>query len=152
MSLILIVGVPVLVTGFLQKEAEGTDAVSSATTVIAKPSGEYVVLLNKTYHKNQDNLDEWNEFFLGGEIDYIFEDISCVAMDNDSTGVELAKSFRSRLPENQMRIRTEDAALMLSKIEHGLFDVAIISKEIYEAYNMSALIAEDQTVIIEAGG
>lgn len=116
-----------------------TDAVTSATVIIMQPTGEYVVLINKDLHTNEDNLKVWETFFTGGEIDFLFEDISCIVSDSDSAGLEIARSFQSRLPENQMILRTEDGALMLSKISGGYFDVAIMSAEFYDAYHVAEI-------------
>lgn len=149
--LVLLVGIPVYATGYVQRKLSGVDSISSASVIIEQPSGEYVVLINKDYHHNADNLDTWCKFFRGEEIDYLFEDISLVVADNDSAGIELSKSFQSRLPENQMSIRTEDATLMLSKAYYGKFDVLLMSKEIFEAFHGEGYVNADTTVIIEAG-
>lgn len=72
--------------------------------------------------------------------------------DLDSGGLELAKSFQSRLPENQMKIRKEDLTLMLSKAQNARYDVILMSKEIYEASGASQEEQEENTVVIEAEG
>lgn len=151
-ALLLIVGVPVFRTGFFQRKLSGADTVSSATVVLEQPSGAYVVWLNRSHHPNADNLRTWEEFFRGEEIGYLFEDISCMVADLDSGGLELAKSFQSRLPENQMKIRKEDLTLMLSKAQNARYDVILMSKEIYEASGASQEEQEENTVVIEAEG
>lgn len=151
-ALLLLLGVPVYATGFPQRELSGIDALSSPTVIIEQPSGAYVVLINKDMHNNKENLDIWKDFFCGEEIGFLFEDISCVVADIDEGGLELARSFQSRLPENQMGLRTEDITLMLSKLEYGRFDVALMSREIYEAYGVKGMNLGDGVVIIEATG
>ena len=115
-----VIGIPVLLS------ANKTDAVSSASTVIDAPSGEFVVLLNRG-RLSED--DFWERFFSGQDVDFCFEDITCTVAQNDHTAMEMALSFQSRLAENQMKIRQEDMTMMLSKADHGKFQVIILSRE-----------------------
>ena len=147
-GLFILVGIPVLASGYPERILSGVDTLSSATVVIEQPSGEYVVLINTDRHTNKENLATWETFFKGEEIGFLFEDISCVVADSDAEGLELARSFQSRLPENQMTLRKEDAVLMLSKVKHGLFDVALLSKEVYDLYGP----AEDNGSILFVEG
>ena len=151
-SLFLLLGMPMLRTGVLQRGGAGVDAVSSASVILEQPSGAYVVFLNKNLHSNKENLEVWNEFFSGNEIEFLFEDLSCVVADSDAAGLELAKSFQSRLPENQMRLRTEDATLLLSKAEYGKFDCIVMSHEAYEAYGAKSLAKKPFVDRIESEG
>ena len=151
-ALLLLVGIPVYQTGYIQGKFSGTDTISSATVIVEQPSGEYVVLINPALHTNADNLAIWVSFFQGKEIDYLFEDISCAVADSDSAGLEIAKSFQSRLPENQMRLHTEDPTLMLSKAKYGKFDVILLSKEVADIYKASYGMDRKRTVILEEGG
>lgn len=153
-SLLLLVGLPLYRTGAVTRllSGEGADALTAATVVIEQPSGAYAVLINKELHQDEEKLAEWKKFFSGQEIDYIFEDISCVVADSDPAGLELAKSFQSRLPENQMKLRTEDATLMLSKARYGSFDVILLSREVYDAHNTAAIAGGDQVITIESEG
>ena len=133
----LILGLPFLCTDFFSemvRGGNGTDATSSASLIIEQPSGSYVVLINRDFHKNSDNMSQWTQFFSGGEISFIFEDIACSVAKGDAGGQELARSFQSRLPENQMRIQEEDATLLLSRADHGKFDVIILSREFADGY------------------
>ena len=124
----------------------GADAVSSATGLILdKPSGNYVVLLNTDKHKNTS--DEWMEFFNGKSV-MIMEDISCMVADGDSGGLEFAKSLQSRLPENQMRIRSENGIMMVSKAEYSGFDVIIMSQELADAYTASTVYGREDIEVI----
>lgn len=151
-ALIILVGVPVWSTGYIQGKLSGADAISSATVIIEQPSGAYVVIINKDFHHDHENLKTWEKFFGGEEIDFLFEDISCVVADCDAAGLELARSFRSRLPENQMSIRLEDITLMLSKADYGKFDVIVMSKEMYDAYSAQTIEEYDKAVVLEEEG
>ena len=153
-SLIFLIGFPLFQTGALTRllAGQGLDALTAATKTIDQPSGAYVVLINKENHKDSGKLAVWKKFFSGQEIDYIFEDISCVVSDSDAAGLELARSFQSRLPENQMLLRTEDTTLMFSKAKYGRFDVMILSKEMYDAHHTAAIAGGDQVMTIESEG
>lgn len=151
-ALLLLVGVPVFRTGYFQNKLSGVDAVSSATMIIEQPSGAYVVMINRDLHRDAGNLATWEAFFRGEEIGFLFEDISCVVADTDAAGLELAKSFQSRLPENQMTLRLEDSTLMLSKAQHGRFDVILMSKEMYDATGAANEKRTDSVDLIEAEG
>lgn len=153
-SLLVLVGLPLLQTGVLTRflGGQGPDALTAATVTIEQPSGAYVVLINKENHKDSGKLAVWKKFFSGQEIDYIFEDISCVVADSDAAGLELARSFQSRLPENQMLLRTEDTTLMFSKAKYGRFDVMILSKEMYDAHHTAVIAGGDQVMTIESEG
>ena len=151
-ALFVLAGLPVLSTGYIQNKLSGVDAVSAATVIIDQPSGAYVVLINKDRHLNADNLETWQTFFKGEEIGILFEDISCTVADMDVSGLDMAQSFQSRLPENQMTLRKEDITLMLSKASCGLFDVIMMSKEVYDAYGAAAITDDEKMVIIEEEG
>lgn len=130
-------GCPFMLTDFFSQiiYGGGTDAVTSASVSLDKPSGEYVVLINRDMHKDEDKLADWETFFSGGEITYIFEDIACSVAAADTGAVELAQSFQSQLPENQMRVEKTDSTLMLSRADNGKFDIIIMSKEFAQANN-----------------
>ena len=126
----LAIGIPVLLSG------RRNDAVSSAS-VVAAPSGEFVILLNL------DALTEeafWTDFFGGREVDFCFEDITCMVGANDIAALQMAQSLQSRLSERQFTIRQEDMTLMLSKADHGKFQVMILSKELAEQYHADSAI------------
>ena len=149
---LLLVGVPLYCCDFFPGSSGGVDAVSTASVVIEQPSGAYVVWINEDKHTDKDNLKIWKQFFSGEEIDFLFEDISCTVPDGDTTARELAASFASRLPENQMTVKTEDRTLMLSKAVEGRFDIIIMSKEVYEAYNIHKLFDDSFMISIESEG
>ncbi len=151
-ALFLFVGVPVYRSGYIQNKLAGVDTVSSASAIITQPSGAYAVLINPDLHTNKENLAVWESFFRGEEIDYLFEDISCMVIDTDAEGLELAKSLQSRLPENQMKVRTEDGSLVQAKIYNGIYDVVLISKEVFDAPSIQRLVDNILCDVIEAEG
>ncbi len=129
-ALFVSLGIPFLTTGYFKTLISGdSDAVTSASAAVEQPSGDYVVLINLDKHTNAENLAVWKTFFQGGEIDFIFEDLTCTVAANDKGGREMAESFQSRLPENQMKIKQEDGVLMISKAEYKKFDIIIMSAE-----------------------
>ena len=134
LGLFLVLGIPFLCTGTLQKmrSEASPDEVSSATAVIESPDGKFLVFINRSLHKNQETLEDWLLFFKGEEVSYIFEDIACSVAESDPGAITLAESFQSRLPQNQMKIQTEDTALFVSRAEYQKFDIAIMSVEFAE--------------------
>ena len=114
------------------------DAVTSASVIIEQPGGNYIVLINERLHPDDEVLADWVNFFSGQEISVIFEDISCSVASSDPGAKTMGDSFRSRLPENQMTLQTENSTLLLSRMEHNLFDIVIMSEEFAEANNPSA--------------
>ena len=139
-SVLLLAGLPAALLEVSGRSLSGSDAVSSPTEVIDRPSGDYVVLINRDMHTDEDKLDTWKVFFSGGEIGYLFEDISCAVLANDTQGTDIARSFASRLPENQMKIRSfDDSVLFLSKAYYGHFDIILMSAEAYRAYKADVL-------------
>lgn len=149
-AVFLILGVPFLRTDYFAalKNGSGQDATSSASLILDQPSGTYVVLINREEHTNEENLAIWTDFFEGREISYIFEDIRCAVAQGDAGGLEMAQSYQSRLPENQMMIRQEDGTLMLSKAEHGKFDIIVLSQEMADAFDVSALEQDPDILMI----
>lgn len=148
----LMLGLPFLGSDYYQGMKDGVDAVSSASLILDQPSGEYVILINRNFHQNADNLVLWQHFFRGEEVSYIFEDITCSVASGDAGGQEMARSFQSRLPENQMRIQAEDATLLLSRADHGKFDVIVLSKEFAEGYSAETAYRDNVDVILLSAG
>ena len=110
----LTAGVPALYV-LHQTQENAPDAVSGASIKLPdKPSGEYIVLLNRSLHEGS--------------------------------------AFRAQLPENQMRLRRENALLLASKAENGCIDAAIFSKETAEALKIDAGAAENIICIEIKGG
>ena len=146
----LLAGVPMLYVLDMSK-GKDIDAVSGASIKLPdKPSGDYIVLLNRSLH--EDSVDDWIKFFRDGELNVIFDDISCIAAQSDAPAIQMAERFRAQLPENQMRLRRENALLLASKAENGCIDAAIFSKETAEALKIDAGAAENIICIEIKGG
>lgn len=128
------------------------DAVSAATAAVDMPGGEFVVMINTDKHPDKANLAVWEEFFGGGETDFIFEDITCTVASSDSTAFTTAQSFQARLPENQMKIIKEDPTLMLSKADNGRFDIIIMSAESAKALGAQSVSKRAGTETIHIKG
>ena len=151
-GIILIIGVPLLCTGYPQRLMSGSlDAVSSASIVLDQPSGSFIVMINKDYHKDEDTLHDWIRFFSGSveedELLIIFEDIAVSAASADAAGAEMADSLRSQLPENQMKVTKEDATLLMSRADAGLFDIIILSKEFADGYHAETAFGSNVEVV-----
>ncbi|MBQ5316660.1 MAG: hypothetical protein J6I96_03795 [Oscillospiraceae bacterium] len=122
-SLFIALGIPFI---YCTGGRIGVDAVSSATVEVTAPSGNFIVVINP----ERSSYDtEWERFFNGGDGGSIMEDIVCLTVSSDAAGNELARSYMSRLPENQMKIHSEESLMAVSMEEHGLFDIMIISAE-----------------------
>ena len=135
----------------LLPRGDGVDAVSSASVILDAPSGNYVVLLNRSRHQKYDTAEEWADFFRGESL-VIMDDVECMVGDTDAGGFQLADSYRSRLPENQMKLRSENGLMMLSRAEAGGFDVIVMSQEFAEAYTARTVYGQDGVEVIEIGG
>ena len=129
----------------------GVDAVTSASVIIDKPSGAYVVLLNEERHTKRGTAEDWARF-LQGESLVIMDDVDCQVIDQDSGGRQLAESYQSRLPENQMRVRGENGLLLVSKAEYGGFDMIVMSKEYADSYNARTVYDQANVRVLEIGG
>ena len=151
----LLLGLPFFTSDYFKAQVSGEDAVTGASTALDAPSGEYVVLINKDKHTDESALLLWQEFFETGESEElysVFEDLSCTVASSDAAGLEMAKSFQSRLPENQMSIKTEDGILMLSKAEHGRFDVIVMSKEYYDKNSGGRITEKSNAALVNVKG
>lgn len=147
---VLIFGLPLFSYGHLPVWYQGADAVSGASVILAQPSGDYVVYINRGLHSKAGSLETWENFFSGGDFTYSFEDIVCSVPQSDTGAMDMAESYQSRLPENQMRVQAEDMTLLLSRLENGKFDVAILSKEAADAGDVRP--GADTRVITVKGG
>ena len=135
---------PALVSG-------GPDAVSGASMEIPDtPSGEYVVLLNRDKHPL--TMDDWRAFFEERPVGVIMEDISCLLVQGDASGKQLADRYLARLAANQMTVKEENSLLVVSRAENGLYDVVILSKEMADAAGFETAMEQPFTETIEIGG
>ena len=148
-TLVLLAGLPIMTHFDLFSSGETADAISGATIVLPdQPSGDFIVLINTSKHA--DTIGDWRDFFLDEDFPVIFEDIQCVVADGDMTGEQLAKRFQLQLPENQMMLRTENPTLLVSKAEAGCIDIAIFSREMADALQLSP--DKNITTVIEVTG
>ena len=152
LGVFLAVGVPFLGTGYLNALfSDSPDAVSSASVVLDAPSGDFIILINKDLHADEDNLNDWIRFFSGStdddELLIIFEDIAASVAYTDTAGLEMADSFRSQLPENQMKIKKEDVTVLLSRADAGLFDMIIMSGEFAQIYHLETAYKNNVEVV-----
>ncbi|MBR1554639.1 MAG: hypothetical protein IJ644_04510 [Oscillospiraceae bacterium] len=151
--LFLMLGLPFLRTDYCKALMNpDADAVSSASVIVDKPSGTYLVCINLEKHTDDEALEIWRDFFTGKEIDLIFEDIVCSVAKSDSNAGTLAENYQSRLPEHQCEIRKEDVTLMLSKAEHLKFDILVMSQEIADFYHADTLRSMPEIEIIQVQG
>ena len=152
-ALVLLLGVPFLCSdSFRRLISSDPDAVTSATTVLDAPSGDYVVLINRSRHPNAENLSVWHDFFEGKEIGILFEDIECGILNGDKGGLDMARSCQSRLPENQMKLIQSDPVLLLSKADNGRFDIIIMSSEAAERYGAESVENKTDADVIRMKG
>ena len=152
LALFVLLGVPAFnYRGeILAKMTGSVDAVSSASVEIPdQPSGEYGVFINKQLH--QDTLEQWESFFKEEPVDVIFEDINCMVASGDASAIELAERYMARLPENQMKIKTESGIFVVSKLDAGKYDIIILSKEYGDAYGAFQTFDTNNTYLIEIG-
>ena len=129
----------------------GADAVSSASVILDAPSGSFVVLLNGSRHQKYDNAGDWAAF-LRGESLVLMDDVLCMVAGSDPAGSEMAESYRSRLPENQMKLRYEDGLMLLSRAQAGGFDIIVMSREFAEAHAARTVYDVPGVEVIEIGG
>ena len=150
--LFLCLGIPALryvdVPGLLSGDA---DAVSGATIDPPdSPSGEYLVLMNRNYREG--SIPEWKDFFQERPVGVIMEDVSCMTALADPQGLQLAERYRLRLAENQMKVKSLDGVLLVSRAEQGLFDVIILSREIADYYDYTKVMERSDVETITVGG
>ena len=139
-AMALMLGLPFFTSDYFRAKVNGADAVTGATTALDAPSGEYVVVINLDKHTECEELYS------------VFEDLSCTVSSGDPSGLEMAKSFQSRLPENQMTLRTEDGIMMLSKAEKGRFDVIVMSKEFCDKNSGSRITDRTNALLLNVKG
>ena len=72
---------------------------------------------------------------LGVSEDVVFKTL---VTRGDGNAIKTAERLRAQLPENQMRLRSEDATLLASKAENGCIDAAIFSKEFADELKLKA--------------
>ena len=153
-ALFLMLGLPtamyVDISALFQAE-EKVDAVASASLPLPEqPSGEFVVLFNRTKHR--DTISHWQLFFSGGDAGVIMSDVDCRVAEADSTAMQLARRYQLRLPENQMQLKPENGLLLISKAEAGLFDAIVMSKEMADHYQVATLSGQPDILFFSVKG
>ena len=139
--------------GYINRSSDSPDAVSSAT---AKPvsagdmSGKYMVFINRELHDKAGTTGDWEKFFsFTDDVPLIMEDITCKVAQFDSEGLDTARKYQARLPENQMKIEQEAGVMLLSKAELGRFDVMIMSEAAAKSYSAQTLYDKENILTIK---
>ncbi len=139
--------------GYINWSSDSPDAVSSAT---AKPvsagdmSGKYIVFINRELHDKAGTTGDWEKFFsFSDDVPLIMEDITCKVAQLDSEGLDTARKYQARLPENQMKIEQEAGVMLLSKAELGRFDVMIMSEAAAKSYSAQTLYDKENILTIK---
>ena len=139
--------------GYINWSSDSPDAVSSAT---AQPvsagdmSGKYIVFINRELHDKAGTTGDWEKFFsFSDDVPLIMEDITCKVAQFDSEGLDTARKYQARLPENQMKIEQEAGVMLLSKAELGRFDVMIMSEAAAKSYSAQTLYDKENILTIK---
>ena len=139
--------------GYINRSSDSPDAVSSAT---AQPvsagdmSGKYIVFINRGLHDKAGTTGDWEKFFsFTDDVPLIMEDITCKVAQLDSEGLDTARKYQARLPENQMKIKQEAGVMLLSKAELGRFDVMIMSEAAAKSYSAQTLYDKENILTIK---
>ena len=139
--------------GYINRSSDSPDAVSSAT---AQPvsagdmSGKYIVFINRGLHDKAGTTGDWEKFFsFTDDVPLIMEDITCKVAQLDSEGLDTARKYQARLPENQMKIEQEAGVMLLSKAELGRFDVMIMSEAAAKSYSAQTLHDKENILTIK---
>ena len=139
--------------GYINRSSDSPDAVSSAT---AQPvsagdmSGKNIVFINRGLHDKAGTTGDWEKFFsFTDDVPLIMEDITCKVAQFDSEGLDTARKYQARLPENQMKIEQEAGVMLLSKAELGRFDVMIMSEAAAKSYSAQTLYDKENILTIK---
>ncbi len=139
--------------GYINLNSDSPDSVSSATaqTVSAKDmEGKRVVLINRELHDKSGTTADWQKFFaFSDNVPLIMEDITCKVAEGDSSGLDTAKKYQARLPENQMKIVQEAGTMLVSKAELMRFDVIILSEAAANTYGAQTLYDRNDIITIK---
>lgn len=135
---LLILGIPFFALGGASLLKGAKDSSGEVENVDkAFVSGEYVIFINETFHT--DSMNALGSFFAGEGVPAPNDDISCFVSVSDPGAAEYAELCRSRLRENQMKIRYINPLLLLSKGDGGYFDVIIMSREFYDNFSAESI-------------
>ena len=150
----LLLGVPAVATGYLPAALSGSspDTISSATTTLDKPSGSYVVYINKDLH-DDESLATWTTFFTDyDDFTFSMEDVACAVARGDSGAQDMAASFQSMLPEHQMQLTVEDPTMLLSRMPWGKYDMVVMSKEFVDAHGGADGVDGGRCLVLRVSG
>lgn len=154
MALLLTLGLPAAmyldIPALLQGKTAIDDASGATIELPAQPSGEFIVFLNR--QKHMDTTGQWELFFRGGDAGVIMSDVDCRVAAADTAAMQLARRYQLRLPENQMKLKTENGLLLISKAEVGLFDAIVMSKEMADRYQADTLWQRPDIILVSVKG
>lgn len=134
--IVLLLIFPPLKTGYLQAFVTGRsiDTIASATKTLAQPTGKYVIYINKDLH-DEESIKTWTTFFTDYEnFSFSMENIACAVARGDTGAQNMAASFQSQLPENQMQLTVENPTVLLSRMLYGKYDMVLLSQEFIDSY------------------
>ena len=139
--------------GYINRSSDSPDAVSSATAQSVSAgdmSGKCMVFINRELHDKAGTTGDWEKFFsFSDDVPLIMEDITCKVAQLDSEGLDTARKYQARLPENQMKIEQEAGVMLLSKAELGRFDVMIMSEAAAKSYSAQTLYDKENILTIK---
>ncbi len=139
--------------GYINLNSDSPDAVSSATSQSVSAGdmkGKWVVLVNRALHDKAGTTADWQKFFTFSEnVPLIMEDVTCKVAEHDFDGLETAKKYQARLPENQMKIVQEAGTMLISKAELLRFDVIILSEAAASTYSAQTLYGRNDVLTIK---
>ena len=151
LALFFTLGIPCLVYVDVGAALSGdADAVSRATMELpGTPSGDFLVYINRTKHPG--TLDQWRAFFAEEDYGILLEDVGCMVISGDTTGIQLAQRYQARLVKDQMTLRTENGVLVASRLDNGIYDFVIVSREVAEAWALTDTVPPDAEVVTIRG-
>ena len=152
-ALFMILGIPALLladAGAILSPRHAESVTCASPAVPDQPAGDFLVLINR--EKHPDTLPAWSDFFLEGEAGAVTEDISCMVVQGDPAGFQLAERYRAILAAGQMRIRQENPILVVSRMENGLFDVVILSRDTADTFRFSTAYDSPGVAVLEEKG
>ena len=139
--------------GYINRSSDSPDAVSSATAQPVSAGdmrGKYIVFINRGLHDKAGTTGDWEKFYsFTDDVPLIMEDITCKVAQLDSEGLDTARKYQARLPENQMKIEQEAGVMLLSKAELGRFDVMIMSEAAAKSYSAQTLYDKENILTIK---
>ncbi|MCR4676946.1 MAG: hypothetical protein K5634_06965 [Sphaerochaetaceae bacterium] len=115
-----------------------------------KFSGTFYILVNESLHGS-----ELDRFFMEENTENLPQHINCFVAYTDLDAIGLARHYQSLHTTGKMTVSKINTALVISKAELGIADVAIISEDIAEALALDCNKSEEnglRVLIREIGG